>query len=128
MFRRTVRIACLVVGLLVTAGLAYRTLLNEDALTRVPGSVQWGGDRRRNNGGRGGHPLTNNAASRLFMGGGGGAGDGSLSRGLRPSLAVQRVFIVEDAICDAGRSQQTDHEAGNTNGPAIHRRTVSSSQ
>src|SRR6186997_2850805 len=34
MFRRTVRIACLVVGLLVTAGLAYRTLQNEDALTR----------------------------------------------------------------------------------------------
>jgi hypothetical protein len=34
MFRRTVRIACLVVGLLVTAGLAYRTLQNEDALNR----------------------------------------------------------------------------------------------
>jgi hypothetical protein len=34
MFRRTVRIACLVVGLLVTAGLAYRTLQDEDALTR----------------------------------------------------------------------------------------------
>lgn len=34
MFRRTVRIACLVVGLLATAGLAYRTLQDEDALTR----------------------------------------------------------------------------------------------
>ena len=32
MFRRTVRIACLVVGLLATAGLAYRTLQDEDAL------------------------------------------------------------------------------------------------
>jgi len=34
MFRRNVRIACLVVGLLVTAGLAYRTLQDEDALNR----------------------------------------------------------------------------------------------
>ncbi|HUQ86442.1 MAG TPA: GAF domain-containing protein [Vicinamibacterales bacterium] len=34
MFRRTVRIACLVVGLLVTAGLAYRTLQDEDTLNR----------------------------------------------------------------------------------------------
>jgi hypothetical protein len=34
MFRRTVRIACLVVGLLVTAGLAYRTLQDDDALNR----------------------------------------------------------------------------------------------
>ena len=34
MFRRTARIACLVVGLLVTAGLAYRTLQDEDALNR----------------------------------------------------------------------------------------------
>src|SRR5688572_24585095 len=32
MFRRTARIACLVVGLLATAGLAYRTLQDEDAL------------------------------------------------------------------------------------------------
>jgi hypothetical protein len=34
MFRRSVRIACLVIGLLVTAGVAYRTLHDEDALTR----------------------------------------------------------------------------------------------
>ena len=34
MFRRTVRIACLVIGLLATAGLAYRTLQDEDTLSR----------------------------------------------------------------------------------------------
>ena len=34
MFRRSVRIACLVLGLLVTAGVAYRTLQDEDALGR----------------------------------------------------------------------------------------------
>ena len=34
MFRRSVRIACLVIGLLVTAGVAYRTLHDEDALNR----------------------------------------------------------------------------------------------
>jgi hypothetical protein len=34
MFRRTVRIACLVIGLLATAGLVYRTLQDENALTR----------------------------------------------------------------------------------------------
>lgn len=34
MFRRSVRIACLVLGLLATAGVAYRTLQDEDALTR----------------------------------------------------------------------------------------------
>jgi hypothetical protein len=34
MFSRTARIACLVVGLLATAGLAYRTLQDEDALNR----------------------------------------------------------------------------------------------
>jgi hypothetical protein len=34
MFRRIVRIACLVVGLLATAGLAYRALQDEDTLTR----------------------------------------------------------------------------------------------
>ncbi|HEX6164751.1 MAG TPA: GAF domain-containing protein [Vicinamibacterales bacterium] len=34
MFRRTVRIACLVIGLLATAGLAYRTLQDEETLSR----------------------------------------------------------------------------------------------
>ena len=34
MFRRSVRIACLVVGLLATAGLTYRALQDEDALDR----------------------------------------------------------------------------------------------
>ena len=34
MFRRSVRIACLVVGLLATAGLTYRALQDEDALNR----------------------------------------------------------------------------------------------
>jgi hypothetical protein len=34
MYRRTVRIACLVIGLLATAGLAYRTLQDEDTLAR----------------------------------------------------------------------------------------------
>src|SRR4029453_11599086 len=34
MFRRSVRIACLVLGLLATAGVAYRTLQDEDALGR----------------------------------------------------------------------------------------------
>ncbi len=34
MFRKTVRIACLVIGLLATSGLAYRTLQDEDALGR----------------------------------------------------------------------------------------------
>lgn len=34
MLRKTARIACLVVGLLATAGLAYRTLQDEDALNR----------------------------------------------------------------------------------------------
>src|SRR6187431_1306720 len=34
MFRRSVRIACLVLGLLATAGIAYRTLQDEDALSR----------------------------------------------------------------------------------------------
>ena len=34
MFSRTVRIACLVIGLLATAGVAYRTLQDEDALGR----------------------------------------------------------------------------------------------
>jgi hypothetical protein len=34
MFRRSVRIACLVLGLLATAGIAYRTLQDEDALNR----------------------------------------------------------------------------------------------
>ena len=34
MFRRSVRIACLVLGLLATAGVAYRTLQDEDALSR----------------------------------------------------------------------------------------------
>ena len=34
MFRRSVRIACLVLGLLATAGAAYRTLQDEDALNR----------------------------------------------------------------------------------------------
>ena len=34
MFRRSVRIACLVLGLLVTASVVYRTLQNEDALDR----------------------------------------------------------------------------------------------
>ncbi len=34
MFRRSVRIACLVVGLLATAGLIYRALQDEDALNR----------------------------------------------------------------------------------------------
>ena len=34
MYRRTVRIACLVIGLLATAGVAYRILHDEDALTR----------------------------------------------------------------------------------------------
>ena len=34
MFRKTVRIACLVIGLLATSGLAYRTLQDEDALER----------------------------------------------------------------------------------------------
>jgi hypothetical protein len=43
MFRRTVRIACLVVGLLVTAGLAYRTLQNEDALNREQRAATTGG-------------------------------------------------------------------------------------
>ena len=45
---------------------------------------------------------------------------GGLGPGLRPSLTGQRVFIVEGAICDAGRNQQTDNEAGNANGPAKH--------
>lgn len=35
MFRRTVRIACLVVGFLATAGLLFRTLQDETALSRV---------------------------------------------------------------------------------------------
>ena len=34
MFRRTVRIACLLVGLLATAGLSYRVFQDEDTLTR----------------------------------------------------------------------------------------------
>ena len=34
MYRRTVRIACLVIGLLATAGLAYRTLQDEETLAR----------------------------------------------------------------------------------------------
>jgi hypothetical protein len=34
MYRRSVRIACLVIGLLATAGVAYRTLHDEDALSR----------------------------------------------------------------------------------------------
>ncbi|MBY0492908.1 MAG: hypothetical protein K2Y23_01715 [Cyanobacteria bacterium] len=34
MFRRSVRIACLVIGLLATAGIAYRFLQDEDALAR----------------------------------------------------------------------------------------------
>ena len=34
MFRRSVRIACLVLGLLATAGVAYRTLQDESALSR----------------------------------------------------------------------------------------------
>jgi len=34
MFRRSVRLACLVLGLLATAGFAYRTLQDEDALGR----------------------------------------------------------------------------------------------
>jgi GAF domain-containing protein len=34
MFRRSVRIACLVLGLLATVGVAYRTLQDEDALSR----------------------------------------------------------------------------------------------
>ena len=34
MYRRTVRIACLVIGLLATAGLAYRTLQDENTLGR----------------------------------------------------------------------------------------------
>jgi hypothetical protein len=34
MYRRTVRIACLVIGLLATAGVAYRILHDEDALSR----------------------------------------------------------------------------------------------
>jgi hypothetical protein len=34
MFRRSVRIACLVLGLLATAGVAYRILQDEDALSR----------------------------------------------------------------------------------------------
>lgn len=34
MFRRSVRIACLVIGLLATAGIAYRTLQDEAALAR----------------------------------------------------------------------------------------------
>ena len=34
MYRRSVRIACLVIGLLATAGVAYRTLHDEDALNR----------------------------------------------------------------------------------------------
>jgi hypothetical protein len=34
MYRRTVRIACLVIGLLATAGLAYRTLQDEETLSR----------------------------------------------------------------------------------------------
>jgi hypothetical protein len=34
MYRRTVRIACLVIGLLATAGVAYRILHDEDALNR----------------------------------------------------------------------------------------------
>jgi hypothetical protein len=34
MYRRTVRIACLLIGLLATAGLAYRTLQDENALGR----------------------------------------------------------------------------------------------
>ena len=34
MFRRSVRITCLVLGLLATAGAAYRTLQDEDALNR----------------------------------------------------------------------------------------------
>jgi hypothetical protein len=53
----------------------------------------------------------------------GGLADCGEGRGFRPALAVQRVFIVEGAICDAGRNQQTDNEAGNANGPAKHQGT-----
>jgi hypothetical protein len=42
MLRRTARIACLVVGLLITAGLAYRTLQDEDALNRERRSASAG--------------------------------------------------------------------------------------
>ena len=49
-------------------------------------------------------------------------------RGLRGGgsdpLTAQRVFVLEGAICDAGGSQQTKHEAGDADGPAEHRRTV----
>ena len=39
MFRRTVRIACLVVGLLVTAGLSYRIFQDEETLNREQQAV-----------------------------------------------------------------------------------------
>src|SRR5688572_30241672 len=42
MYRRTVRIACLLIGLLATAGLAYRTLQDENALGRERQAAETG--------------------------------------------------------------------------------------
>src|SRR6187402_2282998 len=44
MFRRTVRIACLLVGLMATAGLSYRVFQDEDTLTRERQTAAVAGD------------------------------------------------------------------------------------